>query len=144
GLRVHQGEVVGDASWPAIIDRETHERIRHVLGDPRRAQRGRPAAHLLAGLLRCSKCGTKMVSSRRLDGSRRYVCPAAPHGCAKTAIVAEPLEDLVTEAVLHVIDSPKVNRKLATPKKRGLSKGSDDLNAIERDLEVLAADWGEG
>ena len=27
GLRVHRGEVVGEAQWPAIIDRETHEAL---------------------------------------------------------------------------------------------------------------------
>ncbi len=37
GLRVHQGEIVGEANWPAIIDRATHERLVHALHDPRPA-----------------------------------------------------------------------------------------------------------
>src|SRR5262249_25482628 len=42
GLRAHRGDVVGPAAWPAIIDVETHERLRAALGDPRRRRRGRP------------------------------------------------------------------------------------------------------
>jgi DNA invertase Pin-like site-specific DNA recombinase len=143
GLRVHQGEVVGEANWPAILDRETHERLRRLLGDPRRNTRGRPASHLLAGLLRCSKCGATMHSSRRPDGSRRYMCPARPGGCGRTAIVAEPLEATITEAVLYRLDNPVVHRKVARPKKRQPAE-SVDLEAIERDLDDLAADLGEG
>lgn len=142
GLRVHQGAVVADAAWPAILDRDTHERVRAVLGDPRRAQHGRPAVHLLAGILRCSKCGTTMHSSRRTDGSRRYMCPPAPTGCGRSAVVAEPLEALVTDAVLHRLDTPQIRRAAAKPK-RG-EPDRDDLAEIERDLDGLAADFGEG
>src|SRR5207237_1423367 len=55
GLRVHEGEVVGEAAWPPILDRQTHEQLVAVLGDPRRGcKRGRPPLHLLAGMLRCA------------------------------------------------------------------------------------------
>jgi site-specific DNA recombinase len=146
GLRVHQGEVIADAEWPAILHRDTHERLRAVLGDPRRAQLGRPAVYLLAGLLRCSRCGAKMHSSRRPDGSRRYMCPPAPTGCGRIAVVSEPLETLIAEAVMVRIDTRKVRRAMATPKrkrKRPHDDG-DDFASIERDLEDLASDYGEG
>jgi len=44
GLREHNGEVVGDAAWPAIIDRATHDRLVGLLDDPsrRRENFGRP------------------------------------------------------------------------------------------------------
>jgi DNA invertase Pin-like site-specific DNA recombinase len=144
-LRVHRGEVIGDATWPAILDRATHEQLRALLGDPRRAQRGRPPAHLLAGLLRCDRCGERMHTSHRKDGARRYVCSPAPGGCGRVAVTAEPLEELIVSAVLHRLDSAAMRRALAKPKKKTRDAGDlDDLRAIEADLDCLAADFGNG
>ena len=43
GLRVHRGEIVGEAAWPAILDRGTWEELRARLGDPRALGKvGRP------------------------------------------------------------------------------------------------------
>lgn len=56
GLREHNGEVAGEAMWPAIIDRATHDRLVRLLGDPsrRRDNLGRPprAPAGRSGLLR--------------------------------------------------------------------------------------------
>src|SRR5215218_9715142 len=61
GLREHNGELVGDAAWPAIIDRATHDRLVGLLDDPSRrwrephlpstcAHRGRAAGGVCGGL----------------------------------------------------------------------------------------------
>ena len=70
--------------------------------------------YLLARLLRCGLCGTKLVSRPRADGSRRYVCASGPGfgGCGKIAIVADPLERFIVEAVLHRLDSPELRATL--------------------------------
>ena len=56
GLREHNGEVAGEAMWPAIIYRATHDRLVGLLGDPsrRRDNLGRPprAPAGRSGLLR--------------------------------------------------------------------------------------------
>jgi DNA invertase Pin-like site-specific DNA recombinase len=143
GLRVHRGEVVGDAVWPAILDRATHEKMRAIIGDPRRTQGGRPARYLLAGILRCGRCGAKMNTSRRQDGDRRYMCSPAPQGCGRTAIKAEPLDGLIADTVLHAIDTPKLARQLSKPRK-GDDDAVIDLEQIERDLDFLATRFGEG
>jgi site-specific DNA recombinase len=46
GLREHNGEVVGEAAWPAIIDHATHDRLVGLLDDPsrRRENFGRPVS----------------------------------------------------------------------------------------------------
>ena len=36
GLREHNGEIVGEAAWPAIIDHATHDRLVGLLDDPSR------------------------------------------------------------------------------------------------------------
>ncbi len=147
GLRVHRGEVVGDAIWKPILDSATHERIRALLGDPRRTQRGRPVVHLLAGLVRCGRCGEKMHTSRRKNGSRRYMCAASPEGgCGRLAIVAEPLEELITGAVVNRLASPILDKALTRASKATNDREHrdvEDLADVERELEQLARDYGE-
>ena len=57
-LRVHHGEVIGDAAWPPILDSNLWEQVRAVIRDPqRRTSSGTAAAHLLSGIARCGVCG---------------------------------------------------------------------------------------
>ena len=76
GLREHNGEVVGDAVWPAIIDRATHDRLVGLLDDPsrRREKFGRPHVHPLVGLVYCASCGGKMTTAIAPRQGRGYVC----------------------------------------------------------------------
>ena len=98
GLRQHNGEVVGEAMWPAIIDRATHDRLVGLLGDPsrRRDNFGRPRVQPLVGLVHCASRGGKMTTAIAPRQGRGYCCrkdenPTCP---ARVRIVAEPLEAL--------------------------------------------------
>jgi hypothetical protein len=104
GLREHHGEVVGDAVWPAIIDRATHDRLVGLLDDPsrRRENFGRPRVHPLVGLVYCASCGGKMTTAiaprqGRVYGCRKDENPICP---ARVRIVAEPLEAYVEGYVI--------------------------------------------
>ncbi|WP_369132017.1 recombinase family protein [Modestobacter sp. I12A-02662] len=79
GLRVHQGEIVGDGAWDAILDRGRWEQLRAALSDPgRRTSTGTAAAHLLSGLAHCGVCGAALrVAQNR--GIPSYRCSAS--GC---------------------------------------------------------------
>lgn len=108
GLRVHHGEVVGQAVWPAIITPDEHYRIKAMLDDPaRRLNRG-IQKKLLTGLLVCELCGARMNSRPRGDGKACYVCATGvgAHGCGQIRILGEPLDELVTEAVFLRLDTP--------------------------------------
>lgn len=114
GLRSHRGQVVGKAVWDAIISEADRDRVLARM-EQRTATRERtPRTYLLSGLAHCGRCGGKLFSSRRPD-SRRYVCLGGPDhgGCGKLTIVAEPLEELVTAAVLYRLDSPQLAEILA-------------------------------
>jgi len=139
GLRIHRGEVLGAAAWPSIVDRETHERIRALLGDPRRHKRGRPPAYLLTSMLVCGPCGQRLTSSKRVDGSRRYLCHATPgsDGCGRIAIQAAPLEAEVRDQVLAVLAGPRLAAMLATDGDAG--PRADALREVEAAEERLAA-----
>jgi site-specific DNA recombinase len=107
GLREHRGSVVGPAAWPAIISVEQRDRILARFAANARSGRRGPRRYLLSGLLRCGRCDNRLFSSARRT-ERRYVCLSGPDhgGCGHLTVVAEPLERLVTDAVLYRLDTP--------------------------------------
>jgi DNA invertase Pin-like site-specific DNA recombinase len=109
GLRQHRGEVVAAAVWEPIISRDDQARVVALLEQKRDTGRRTPRSYLMSGLLRCGRCDGKLFSSRR-ESSRRYVCMGGPdhHGCGRLTVVAEPVEQLVTAAVLYRLDTPEL------------------------------------
>jgi site-specific DNA recombinase len=142
GLRTHRGTVVGPAAWPAIVTADEHARIRARLKDPRVHRVGRPPVSLLGGLIRCGRCGGRLVSSRYPNGARRYMCPKTPQGatCGGLAIVAEPVEELVVDAVLAATATAKIGKPgRAKPAAQG-----DDVETWETRLAELADLFADG
>jgi DNA invertase Pin-like site-specific DNA recombinase len=144
GLRVHLGAIVAEAQWPAILDRETWDKVRTVLGDPRRRQGSHPA-HLLSGLLRCELCGHTLYASRRINGARQYVCSATPgnENCGRIVIAAERIERIISEAVLVYIKSDAISNSLRTTKHAKSDHGNSSAER-ERKLIELAQMWAAG
>ena len=79
GLSVHKGQVVGTGEWPAITDPDTWAAVRALLTDPSRyTGRGRPAAHLLSGILICAGVRGNRCSPPRRAGPSTAASPAGP------------------------------------------------------------------
>ncbi len=60
GKRVHQGKVVGDATWPGIITEKEQQRAIDAAKRP--AQQPKPGPepkYLCSGVATCGKCGVK-------------------------------------------------------------------------------------
>ena len=132
GLRVHHGEIVGEANWEPILDRATFERLRLILGDPRRRQGGRPPTHLLTGILKCGLCGKNLRHAKRGSGGR-YVCDPAPKGCGRLAI-----SDIIEEAVkAEVAQRAPMERSLEVDET--IEKLQAEIVAIEESMDRLAA-----
>jgi DNA invertase Pin-like site-specific DNA recombinase len=125
-------------TWTPILKREVVEDIRRRLTDPsRRTSRRRPIS-LLTGVVRCSKCDSPMSYSFDKRYSKgRYVCSAQPGlgRCGGTAIMAAPIDEMVTAAVLEVLASS------AIPTARKLQQG--DLSTAEQELLSARADRQE-
>lgn len=103
------------ATWPAILADEQYTRLCAVLNDPRRNRHrgGRPPRHLLSGILRCGECAKGMVAGPKPKGrrSRVYMCMAPPHGCQRVVVVADWVEEFVTEATLSVLADMQVGER---------------------------------
>ncbi|MBT9255865.1 recombinase family protein [Phycicoccus sp. MAQZ13P-2] len=140
GLREHQGQVIGKAAWPAIITEEDHARIVALLKDPARRTNRSARAYLLSGLLRCGKCGSKMVTGRSRD-RRRYMCRTGPDfgGCGGTMISAS-VEELVAEAVLYRLDTPELAAAIDGQQRKDENSAalSESIAADAAQLEELA------
>jgi DNA invertase Pin-like site-specific DNA recombinase len=144
GLRQHQGVVVGKAEWPAIISEDDHRRLVTILSDPNRRKNTGYAGrrYLLSGLVVCGACGAKMVARPTGEKKRRYVCAKGPgfHGCGKTFILAEPVEEMVTEMALEALDSPEMDRAFDATKPDD-SEALAAVQSAEAKLEELAEQW---
>ena len=144
GLREHNGEVVGDAAWPAIIDRATHDRLVGLLDDPsrRRENFGRPRVHPLVGLVYCASCGGKMTTAIAPRQGRGYGCrkdenPICP---ARVRIVAEPLEAYVEGYVIDQWRNPRSHQDRAVRRRQdGAHQGDHRRDAPSAGAEERGA-----
>jgi hypothetical protein len=106
GLSTYKGEIVGTGDWPAIVDPDTYAAVKAILTDAsRRRGVGKPPTTLLAGVLKCGKCGGRMNGGFRgvaEDGSLRlnYRCRACYLSRAR-----RPLDELVSEAVIQHVEA---------------------------------------
>ena len=144
GLREHNGQVVADAVWDPIITPETRQQILNRIDSRKASGRRAPRRYVLSGKLRCGRCGNKLYSASRQD-KRRYVCVSGPDkgGCGKLTVVAPPVEEWISAAVLHRLDSPAMadlmaGRRAADERYQQLVA---QLDADRSKLEELTMMW---
>jgi site-specific DNA recombinase len=121
-------------------------RLRASIADPSRAVGARPARRYLlsGGIAVCGRCGANLHAQRRHSGAPGYACVASPDkgGCGRLTVSAQPLEELVTEAVMLRLDTPnlaaEIGREAQDPEV--VAK----VAALEARLDELADLWAEG
>lgn len=102
-LRVHQGEVIGKADWPAILTEIQHYSVLAMLQAPgRRVSRGTALRWPLSGVPLCGKCEIGRLRVHRGGAARTYNCPE----CQRTSINATALDDFVEGMVLKRLRKP--------------------------------------
>lgn len=142
----HHGEIIGTGKWPAILTPDQTQAIRAVLSNPARRQNRPPRRYLLAGLLRCHRCGSTLVGDPKANG-RRYACKKShnrPNACASVTIKADPIEAAITEAVLQRLDTEHLSKALQRRKKPANTSALGDEVAALRTLETLTDMLGDG
>jgi site-specific DNA recombinase len=152
GIRTHNGSEY-PASWPAIVSVEESDRLRLILGD-RRVPAGRiPKTYLLSGMVYCGLCNTRLISgsaavrngvSKRKYYCRHYDSSGNVYGCGKVMRSAEPMEMLVSEAVLYRCDSPEVAAGLRESEQPEVGALMDQYNARKLKLRELVEDYASG
>jgi site-specific DNA recombinase len=84
GYTSHDDRLLALATWPAIIDRATHEALVEACA-PRKAHAPKTRKYLLPGFIFC-ECGAPMVANvsakHRLD---RYLCRKQRGGCGQVS-----------------------------------------------------------
>lgn len=147
GMRVHDGQVIGKGTWEPILTAEQGERLTRLLRDPARRTNRTARRYLLAGLLRCGKCGATLQSAPK-QGVRRYGCTmdAAGPGCGGIFIYAEMLEASLTEAILMRLDTPEMQAALTTapPDNADATAMVEQIEADTARMKGLAIDWADG
>ncbi len=130
GLRKHQGEIVGKANWPAIVDEATWRVACGILTDPgRRTQHGVQVKHLLSGIAH-GQCGVEL-RPKKGNSSRgpSYTCA----DCYCCAIRTDLLDRYVEAALLAYIERPEFVSALR------LSNRSASAREAVMELEGLEA-----
>jgi len=127
GLRQHQGQVIGEASWPAILDRQTWDQVCAVLQDPSRRQPAPSRQYPLRGILHCGECDRALTAMPR-GGRRLYGCRKESGGCGHIFISADNVESYVTGRLLPLMDSPVM--------RQAVTEGTEDQAAAARALVV--------
>lgn len=106
--RVHQGKVIGEAEWPALVTADMFDRVQ-ARQDERRGQKHPSTARLLTGVGRCGVCGAKLNVGR--DRRRRsvYQCREGFHVARDLAM----LDGYVSVVLLDRLSRPDVTETLA-------------------------------
>jgi DNA invertase Pin-like site-specific DNA recombinase len=148
GQRSLHGEIVAKGESDPILTPEDTAHLQAILLDPARLTRRTVRRYLLSGgLLRCGLCGAVLVARPRSNGTRRYVCAKGPGlpGCGRIAILSDDLEEFITEAVLHRLDTPELAAALAgaASEDTEADAAQASLAADRAQLEELARGYGE-
>lgn len=133
-----------DGQWPPILDEDTHRRVREIVLHPDRRVAFGARSHLLSGFLICGKCSTRLIARRGRERRRTYICSADPGrgGCNGLRVVAEPLEELIVEALMLRLDTEELaEARAAEPDGPG---AGDALRGLEERLDELAGLWAGG
>ncbi len=136
GLRVHRGEVIGEASWEPIISRAEFERLRGLFSGRPRQRIGRPHTYPYSGVLRCGhkNCGGRMTGSSRGAAQKAYGCER----CDRTWITARPVERFLDEAVIATLAGEEFAASLAEQMRAWATEDPATAAQLEADRRELA------
>lgn len=148
GQRYLPWAVVGEASWPGIIDRKQWEQLQALLSQRGAAGHMPRRRSLLTGLVTCSTCGDTLVraGARGRDGQSRKVWRCMGKGGGHGSIGATELEGLLTEATLQRADTASLTTIVREQGRQGKQAAQlvAQLEELERSMDAAAASFAAG
>lgn len=140
GLRTYRGEVVGQATWPALVDEDTHATAVALLALPgRRTTDSTARKYLLPGIARCWKCGATVATGHTRHGKRVYVC----RGNKCISRKADPVDELVEAVVVARLSAPDA-AEVFTNSTPDLARHRARVLTLQERLDDLAVALEEG
>jgi hypothetical protein len=149
GDRGGRGEMVAQGDWTPILDKETVEEIRKVTDRTGVRKKGREPKHLLAGVLKCGRCGSSLAGSPDGRGGYRYACskqPGRQTTCGGLTITGEPVDRLVSTAVIDALADARVRagtRRLGVSD-QSVKRAEGEITEIEALREEYAQEAAAG
>ena len=141
GVYKYNGEVY-ENMYPAIVDRETFEKVRGKVNKNKYGKRSTTVVYLLRNKVTCGYCGSPVTAecgtAKSGDVKRYYKCSGRKHssGCKKEAVRKEILENIVLQAVIKVLSEPKrvdlIVKKLLLRQEQQI-KGKGVLNVLVKE-----------
>jgi len=151
GIRTHRG-VEYPAAWPPILLLEEWEMVQVALWESYR-KRTFGRTYLLTGLLECGSCGKPLLGDAHpnragQEPKRRYSCKKGDNyggyiGCGKVSRLSEPIEILVSEAVLYRLESEDLAALLA-PKRPEIKPLLERYQFLQQRLQDFVKDYATG
>jgi DNA invertase Pin-like site-specific DNA recombinase len=140
-------QAVGEAAWPAIVDRALFERAQDVIA-ARSARYWGPRTHtrhMLSGLVRCGKCGQTMGRGGPVD-ARKYICNIRRDrgtGCGMS-VRAERLENHMLDLLFGHVDDLELAELVNAADDDTDTETVFELNAAEARRDELRAAYATG
>jgi DNA invertase Pin-like site-specific DNA recombinase len=140
--RQHQGEVIGAANWPAIVDPVTFDRVQARLAEVKaRHPRMRGTARLLSGVARCGVCGGRVACMHDRNKRKIYHCRDGFH----VARDLTKLDAYVSAVIVERLSRPDAVAALAGS---GVDPAADSARArvdrLRAQLDEAVAEFTAG
>jgi hypothetical protein len=144
GLRAYNGEIVGPAAWPAIVERDIYDGAVAVLKDPgRRSGKTRARKYLLSGIAVCGLCGHTLTSDTSGSKQQTRMVYTCKH-CFRVSRSVDKVDDLVTRAVVKRLTQPDAVDLMTARDRVDIGALRDKANALRARLDSLARDFADG
>ncbi|MGW0039863.1 recombinase family protein, partial [Gordonia sp. NPDC003376] len=145
GLREHRGEVVGPGRWPAILDRDTWDRLCALYRDPdRRMNDSTEVKHLLSGIAVCGVCGATVryfdpPSARSKHINATYVCSTSAV-CVRRRV--DRADEMVSEFVIATLEG--LSPSAFTRDDPAAAAAHEELVALQSRLDAFTDEAASG
>jgi len=139
-IRTYRGEPTDvDATWPAIISRDTWKAVDILLSDSSRPK-WHPKAHLLSGVALCGKCGARVQASRNERDGGTYIC----RNCFGVVRPRDLLDKPVEELVIAYLGRQDAAKLLIDPRRTDLAELRTKEITLDARLTQISVDYADG